>query len=504
MRKDIIVEINRIKEIMGLILEQEQTQGSWQTVAGGKPFDLLTANDNYFTSDKTRGYIEFFPKVDTKISFRNITKFRIPVSSLPEQTRNHLSNKNKFELSLIEEDFLYGNLETFGDLRLDLKIRQNNPEYNSKLAGLCYSLIIMGYIEKNINNDVKITLNNIRNLKLSTNTTINGTNYFGTTIPGLSDEILTKFMEFIDAWVRAETNPERPNYSVNTLSNKIKPKGIRLTPGRPEEVQSSEEPTEKTFNAFFSDFKISADQGSPFEDNKSDLTEVSLGIIKEIANNIQKVTAQNPVLKARVVSKVNVENSEKDIPFTIRTSASRLMNTNEAKDKTFSQLSQERAQRVYQTMQEMLGPLLVGGLPKPVMDFNGTNGDGSSGPNPPNGYSVTTDGRTSTSYKTGTPEANKERNKFGTPPAKIEDLNQYKYCIIQIAIEFFSEEESGGLSPGAEDEILVGVWTFDIVPGTRPKKPKKTRTRRIRINIPPPKQTTYGVFGRHELCDAYR
>jgi hypothetical protein len=150
-------------------------------------------------------------------------------------------------------------------------------------------------------------------------------------------------------------------------------------------------------------------------------------------------------------------------------------------------------------MQEMLGPLLEGGLPKPIIDFNGTNGDGSSGPNPPNGYNVATNGKQSTSYRNGSPEANKERNNYGTPPAKIEDLEQYKYCIIQIAIEFFSEEESDQSAPGIKDEIFVGKWTFDIIPGDRPKSSntRKKRYRRQKMS------TTYISFGKHELCDAY-
>jgi hypothetical protein len=505
MKKDIIVEISRIKEMMGLISEQEQTNESWQSVVGGKPYKLLYETiqgiEGYFSSSKTRDYIESFPKQDTKVTFNIISKYRIPIASLEESTRTFLQNKDIFEISLIDNGFFYcGNVSSFKQRNNTVVKAQENTEFNSKVSRLCLGNVIWEYITKNIyKQGFKLTLNEVRSLNTDVKTGAgfkSGTQFFGTTMPGLSEEILTKFMEFIDEWVKSNA---KGNYSANTLYGKIKRGGIRLTPGRPEEVESSEEPTEETFNAIASEFKISADKGSPFVDNKSDLTDVSLGIIKEIANNIQQVIAQNPGTKARVVNKVKVENGEKDIPFTIRTSASRLMNTNEAKDKTFLQLSQERSQMVYQTMQEMLGPLLEGGLPKPIMDFKGTNGDGSSGPNAPNGYSVTTDGRTSTSFKTGSPEANKERNKYGTPPATIKDLDQYKYCIIQIAIEFFSEGESNQSVPGIKDEIFVGKWTFDIIPGDRPKNSstRKKRYRRQKMS------TTYISFGKHELCDAY-
>lgn len=503
MKKDIIVEINRIKEMMGLISEQEQTNESWQSVARGKPYKLLyrkyQGEKGYFSSPKTREYIASFPKEDTKITFKNICPSRISVDSLPEQTRINLLNKNKFELSLIEEDFLYGTGRIFSLLKISTRLIQKNPDYDLKLGKLCLSGVIMGYIEKNINNDVKITLNGIRNLKPITKSAIRGTNYFGTTIPGLSEEVLTQFMQFIDTWVERNANG---NYTEQRLSERIKKGGIKLILGRPQESVSSEAPSTKSFDSVVADFKITGEAGSPFENNKSDLTPLTLGIINNIANNIRKTLAENPNVKARVLSKVKVDNTEKDVPFTIRTSASRLMNTNEAADKTFLQLSQERSQRVYETMQQILGPLLEGGLPKPIMDFDGTNGDGSSGPNPPKGYSVTTDGKKSTSYKDGTAEANRERNKFGPPPTKIEDLNQYKYCIIQIAIEFFSQEESKEENPEMPDQIFVGKWTFDIDPGHRQKKHRKKWN--IRIDWPDWDLDLPDFVGKYAPCEAYR
>ena len=155
-------------------------------------------------------------------------------------------------------------------------------------------------------------------------------------------------------------------------------------------------------------------------DNKSDITptlqaEIDL-LVKSAAQSVT-VAKENggtvTCLKLKVAS-----------------SASRFRNTKEASDMTWADLSKARGMKVVTELKSRLQAVGVI-VPDNVVTelLGGTNGDGTSGPNPPKSLGqLTTDGKTITTDE-------KLRNKFGQPLSSKDQYDQYKFCIIECILQ---------------------------------------------------------------------
>lgn len=489
MNKNILSEVERIKQIMGLIVEQTQqtTQDeSWKQVAGGLPYRLLYEDDAYFMDLNTQKFLENFGYEDIKVNYDTIFEFRIPVSSINPKDIE-LFKKNASPLIIGEFMYLDNQLkEKFERTYMYEKtIIQKNALFNSiikrRFAG---SFDLSGYDPRSTNLTNKIKSEG------------NSASYIGQTVPGLSLEVRTKFMEFIDKWVRE--NSKNKNNPYSNLKNLIKENGINLVKGRASEIETPEgEPTEELpINSLYSNLEVNGKEAPPFEDNSFALSQETISMIQSIREGILTNAPEGSGISARVVSKAVIDGTQQEIPFRISTSASRLRNTGDAKDKTFLQLSEERANSVYATMKELLDPLLVGGLPSPILDFNGTNGDGSSGPYPTSPNAVSPDGKYNSAI---TKNVDVERKKYGTPLPPYQ-LNEFKYCRINIVIEFFKEEET----PGEEktitpDTVFTKEWSYRIVRfRKKPKNPPPFRGGRPKKPSTPPK-----VRGGSNPCPSF-
>ena len=87
MERNILNEVNRMREIMGLKLVMEQSDESWKSVAEGKPYNLIfntkvKGDDFYFSNTQTRKFLNEWPTEDILIDFNAISKFRIPKNVL--------------------------------------------------------------------------------------------------------------------------------------------------------------------------------------------------------------------------------------------------------------------------------------------------------------------------------------------------------------------------------------------------------------------------------------
>lgn len=509
MERNILNEVNRMREIMGLKLVMEQSDESWKSVAEGKPYNLIfntkvKGDDFYFSNTQTRKFLNEWPTEDILIDFNAISKFRIPKNVLLnyENPTNMMSRFLETEKNskprLSDDNYFYIGANSSNQLvnwpsALYDSI-EKNPNFSKQKILLCNGYRIWELIDKKVNGGQPWTMSEIREhqpgteYKKSTGILQKGTNLFGQFIPGCTDEVKSKFMEYIDNWIQSNADG---TYSKNTLYGKIKKNGIILGLDKAA-VESSSSPGEESSeeevnNALAITPKITGVEGEPFVNNSFELSESTLSVIEEIKKAIQQVLQDNPGSYAVASDKLDINGKETDIPYSISTSASRLTNGGQAKDWTFLELSQKRANRTAQVMSQTIGPLLQGGLPNPVLNFKGGNGDGSSGPNPTSPNSVSTDGKESTRYQNGSEEANKHRNDYGTAKPK-EQLEEYKYCIIKLGIKFvYAEDETSPEGDGSTypDEVTIGDWLFTIVPGDRPKKTKKSRgSRSFRIRIP--------------------
>ena len=125
--------------------------------------------------------------------------------------------------------------------------------------------------------------------------------------------------------------------------------------------------------------------------------------------------------------------------ISITTSSSRFRNTGDYENKSFKQLSQDRTNSAYNFVTQMLTEKgFKFSKFSPTLNFDGENGDGSSGPNPPEGYNYVDVGDVPMNSKPTQP-----RNEAGTPLSKPEDYEKYKYCIIDITVEVPSQSLPG-------------------------------------------------------------
>jgi len=212
-------------------------------------------------------------------------------------------------------------------------------------------------------------------------------------------------------------------------------------------------------------------QGDVFVDNKYDVTEkVMTEFQNQILNVIQGAQKSVPGIQISLVS------------MYVETSASRFRNTGEAENMSFLQLAEARANTTATYMSDKLkeiGVVNVDKAPKTLnfkaeksdVNPNG-NGDGTSGPNPLEGFNFIPVGN----FNMKTP--GKNRKEAGEPLKSKEEYEQFKFIKVIIKID-------AKLQPNTEiDKNREGepkVWksfAYEIKVGSFQKR---------RIHIPLPK-----------------
>jgi hypothetical protein len=189
-----------------------------------------------------------------------------------------------------------------------------------------------------------------------------------------------------------------------------------------------------------------------YEDNKTEVTTFMQGEIQKIIAAAQDVMNKAKESGGSVVCK-NLE---------VAASSSRLRNTNEAANKTWAQLSKERAENVKNSLVTGLQGIGVDVPTNVIFLKGGFNGDGTSGPNPPKtdnkgkNYNLTSDGITIIE------DNDQNRNSKGTPHADINDYLQYKFCIISVTLQV--TWSSLPESTKQFEEIVSKNFTMEIKP----------------------------------------
>jgi hypothetical protein len=166
----------------------------------------------------------------------------------------------------------------------------------------------------------------------------------------------------------------------------------------------------------------------------------------------------------------------------VETSASRYRNTGEAQDLTFAQLSGYRNSETTNFIKESLTAFGVKGIdnnkitqnylaPKSETNPRG-NGDGSSGPNPPEPNQYVDGGQVPMSQKPTEP-----RNQFGDPHQTPEEYDQYKFLRVKILLDANLTQ----VDPAKKTNTIVD-YKWDIGYGTQPKI--TTTTVKPKMKIP--------------------
>jgi hypothetical protein len=184
------------------------------------------------------------------------------------------------------------------------------------------------------------------------------------------------------------------------------------------------------------EFPIDWNPDSTIELYKNNLWEVGSGFIDsfntQVIDKIKKFKAELPNAKISLLS------------LDIKTSASRLRNKQGAGDLTFAQLSGYRNNTAKDYIINQLKANGVSNIDKvtPTQEYLAAksdknpqgNGDGSSGPNPPEPYAYINSGQVTMDSKPTEP-----RNKLGEPHKSIEEYEQYKF--LKVTIKLLAEME---------------------------------------------------------------
>lgn len=412
MKKNIILEVSRIKEIMGLINEQDEetnvTPDSWKEYGDGEPAALFEEKG----TSNSKKYMNADLEGDTTISWVTSSQFRKPIKDIDERVVNSFK---EWLNSPIVDEYLYSNSLTFGGVRFD---RDNdiNPEYN-------------------------VAAGKIGNTNRPKHKNNNGGEYWGVVIPSLTSEEKIGFMQYIEKYVNNNYKGKYQRASRNIESIVIK-KG---------KITEQEGTTDSVENALYSDYSFRGNENDVFVNNSWELGEDVKSFIDNTRDIIQQTLSENPGQTAEFTNTVVLDGKETNTPYSISTSASRIRNTGQAEDMTFAQLSQRRAQSVDEYVRQQLGNIVS--IPEPIINANGTNNDGSSGPNPPSPYQFFNRQGELIS------EGNEGRDDFGQPLNNVNQYEQFKFCRVVFAIKFSPSDKEKTTSPTIE---MFGDWSIDI------------------------------------------
>jgi len=211
-------------------------------------------------------------------------------------------------------------------------------------------------------------------------------------------------------------------------------------------------------------FPIDGPSNNFFVDNKWEVTDV----FKEKLNEevIQPIKLMAEEMR-------ELEDQPKFFLQTLNiiTSCSRFRNTLDAKDMSFMDLSKARNDAAKKYIIEELQNVgvLVDSDSQISQEIDGENGDGSSGPNPPKGNWVPTDGKENTSLKPGSTEAEENRDDYKKPHSDKKKYDAHKYCISEITVlantnlldPDYGDDDEGSGEPDTETiEIDVPVKNY--------------------------------------------
>ncbi len=191
----------------------------------------------------------------------------------------------------------------------------------------------------------------------------------------------------------------------------------------------------------------------------------------------------NVIDKIDLVKQINPNIPVSLISLDIQTSASRYRNTGQAAELSFQELSGYRNNSakdyILATLQEN-GVTNIDAV-TPTQQYLGGNGDGTTGPNPPEPNAYVNSGNVKMNTTPTEP-----RDKFGEPHATPEEYDQYRYLKVSIRLSATLPEQE----PEQEE---ITVFSYNLVidgtiipppqPVKRPKPKGKTPSMNFRDKI---------------------
>lgn len=453
MQKNILTEINRVREIMGLrtLIEQEvDTEqedvvagesvepNAYQEIDGGQPYELFLEK----ATPPAKLYLESSGEETTisqKFMFRKKHKNLYNIEVIEKKQEQHLF-----------DNAMEDNWETIND-KFDKRIEKQKELYQKSLANPKNK-----YYDKEY--QYTSSKDNVKNAKKSGNpyeknpAFVEGAFKLKVDIPLTAIEKV-ELMEEIQTYVNDKFGGDY-DAAADTKKRSKKTKytryyGIEKIVLSPKDIKTIKAEKEKVVVFPGLDYVSEmTDQGnnSVFPDNEwvpgDVIKDFAQGVIDDL-NTARKELEQQGYkgVTFEMTSKGADENgSLVEKPFTISTSASRIPNGGKARDLTFLELSEKRAKSTAEYLKSVWGSAGIKMI-EPEINFQGdgkTNKDGSTG------------GASGPEWDGNKSAENRQR------------YESSKYCNITCLIKLTSPGFSEIETPATPKEVKVGDWHMVI------------------------------------------
>ena len=388
MQKNVLLEINRVREIMGLklVIEQEDIvageavdANAYKQVGGGQPYELFleksdatsklymestgeeTTVAQKFKYRRRHPHLVTIEKLETKIEGldKNDRRYEDRVSNLTKKIEDY---KQKYQKSLsnkrTDENYRYTNSKD-SVKEVNKKQKSDNPyEENPE------------YVEGSVKLKVDVPLTPGEKVSLMEQIE----NYVSKNYDG-------DYTAAADTKKKSKKTRDTRYYGISSIY--LRPKGVKIKEEEPEVA-----PKVKVYPGLASKLD-GVDEGSKkvFKDNSWEVGEMieeyAQGIIDDLNAMKQQYEEQgyDGVTFEMTTKGSDEKGNPIETPFTIATSASRIPNGGEARDLTFLELSEKRAQSTVAYLKQVWGAAGIKMI-EPTIDFQGDgkkNKDGSTG-----------------------------------------------------------------------------------------------------------------------------
>jgi len=459
MKKRILNEVNRTREIMGLgvILEQDANPDDYKKYDGGEPYKLfllkatptsklyMESDGGETTSSKIFKYRKRHPYIvkveEIKIKIEGLDKTDGNYEKKLEKLKTFIKNtQEKYKQTLSKKQFDKEHRYTSSEDSVKKAKRTDNPyEVNPE------------FVEGS--RGVKVDIPLTPNEKFA-----------------LMEKIRTFVKKYYGGDYSAAAETKKISKKTKTtryygiLSIKLKPGKIEIIKDeveQPEPLPGFEEAIELTDGGGMSVFPNNEwEVGDQIKDWATDTIAV---VNKMKSESTEK--GYKDITVEMTDTKFDDSGKVVKIPYTIATSASRIPNGGKAKDLTLLELSEKRTESTKNYLQQVFSSAGIKMI-EPIVSFQA-------------------DGKVNKDGSTGGASGPEWTGKDADRP----NYEKHKYCKIAVAFKLSSPGLTEEVLQEPETETKVGEWNMNIKRYTKGRPWKKLITTILDWELPKPKPT---------------
>jgi len=454
LKKGILNEVNRTREIMGLgvILEQDANPDDYKKYDGGEPYKLFllkaTPTSKLYmesTGGETTG-VKMFKYRKRHPYIVKVEEIKIEIEGLDKTDRNYEKQLERLKTFIKKTQEKYK--QTLSKKQFDKEYRYTSNKDNVKKS--------RG--SDNPYEENPEFVEGARGVKVDIPLT-----------PNEKFELMEKIRNYVNKYYEGDYSAAAETKKISKKTSTTRYYGIlsiRLKPGKIEIIKDEVEQPEP-LPGFEEGIELTDGSGmSVFPNNEWEVGDQIKGWATDTIAVVNKMKSEftekgyKDITVEMTDTKFDDSGKVVKIPYTIATSASRIPNGGKAKDLTFLELSEKRAESTKNYLQQVFSSAGIKMI-EPIVSFQG-------------------DGKANKDGSTGGASGPEWTGKDADRP----NYEKHKYCKIAVAFKLSS--------PGFEQEILgqpetetkVGEWNMNIKRYTKNRPWKKLISRISNWELP--------------------